>query len=156
MAPVSHPEPSLEPRRRGGMQSRFALPLLVVLAISLVAGGCAGGRQASNPPSPAPTPTPIAVDVTSPEAAAALVIATDPRFAGTIKLTPDLIGASRWWESEPLASGGFRIKLTIGWGDCPSGCINRHVWTYDVTADGQVVSVSESGDPIPAGSLPPG
>lgn len=104
--------------------------------------------------SPEPSPTPIVVDVASPEAAAALVIATDPRFAGTIKLTPDIIGASRWWEAEPLARRGFRITVTIGWGDCPAGCIDRHTWTYDVSADGDVVFVGETGDPLPSGGLP--
>lgn len=137
------------------MNARFT-PLLL-LSLTMFVGACSFASPA--PPgaaSEAPSPTPIAVDVSSPEAAAALVIATDPRFAGTIKLTPDLIGLSRWWESEPLANGGFRIRLTIGWGDCPSGCINRHTWTYDVTADGQVSLESEAGDALPAGSLPPG
>ena len=94
--------------------------------------------------------------VATPEEAAALVIASDPRFAGTIKLSPDNIGASRWWEAAALADGGFQIMLTIGWGDCPSGCIDRHSWVYRVTADGLVTLESETGDPMPAGSLPAG
>jgi hypothetical protein len=78
------------------------------------------------------------------------VIASDPRFAGTIELTPDIIGASRWWTAEPLPGGGYRIELTIGWGDCPAGCIDRHVWTYEVTPEGAVELVGETGDPVPS------
>ena len=137
------------------MNARIAL--LLLLAVVLSVGACgSGGPSSPDTASPFPSPTPIVVDVSSPEDAAALVIATDPRFAGAIKLTPDIIGASRWWESEALQGGGFRIKVTIGWGDCPAGCINRHSWTYDVTSDGQVSLVSEDGDPVPAGSFTPG
>lgn len=82
--------------------------------------------------------------------AAAIVIASDPRFAGAIELTPDIIGASKWWTAEPLAGGGYRVELTIGWGDCPAGCINRHVWTFDVDARGGITPGAESGDPVPS------
>lgn len=142
------------------MKTRFALVLVV--AASLAVAGCATGGGGSPEPSaptptptvPAPTPTPIAADVASPADAAALVIATDPRFNGAIELTPDIIGASKWWEAAPLADGAYRITLTIGWGDCPAGCINRHVWVFEVTADGGVTLIDESGDEVPAGSLP--
>jgi hypothetical protein len=132
-------------------------PLTLFVAAVLLVGACSAGGGAPSPSTePAPTPTPIAVDIATPDDAAALVIATDPRFAGTIKLDPNLIGASRWWESAPLGGGGFRITVTIGWGDCPAGCISRHLWTYQVTADGQVSLESQSGDPLPEGSIPPG
>jgi hypothetical protein len=88
--------------------------------------------------------------VTSPADAAALVIATNPMFTGTTELRPDVIGASRWWEAEALDGGGYRIEITIGWGDCPAGCIERHVWTYEVDASGGVELVSEAGDPVPS------
>ena len=127
---------------------RFALPplLLVVLA----ACSAAGAASPTPEPTARPTPTPIAAPVTSPDDAAVLVIATDPRFSGAIQLRPDLIGASKYWEAEALAAGGYRIKLTLGWGDCPAGCIAKHVWTYDVDARGGLTKVSESGDEVPA------
>ncbi|MCI0583814.1 MAG: hypothetical protein L0227_13160 [Chloroflexi bacterium] len=147
------------------MKTRLALALIV--AASLAISGCAtaGGPSptpsgpassgpAATPTPPAPTPTPIAADVAGPTDAAALVIATDPRFAGAIELTPDIIGASRWWEAEALDDGAYRITLTVGWGDCPAGCINRHTWIFEVTADGQVTLIEESGDAVPEGSLP--
>jgi len=90
------------------------------------------------------------VPVGSAADAAAIVIASDPRFAGAIELTPDIIGASKWWTAEPLAGGGYRVELTIGWGDCPAGCINRHVWTFDVDPRGGITRVGDSGDPVPS------
>jgi len=135
------------------MHARSALVLLAGLVLLLAA--CSSDSGVSPTPAvPGPTPTPVRAAVESPEDAAALVIAADPRFAGTVRLSPDLIGASRWWEAESLDSGGYRIEVTIGWGDCPAGCINRHTWTFDVSAGGEVILVGEIGDPLPAGSLP--
>jgi hypothetical protein len=143
------------------MKTRFALPVLAVLLVVSACGTDVGSSPGSSSPVPtpsaslsAPTPTPISAEVTSPADAAALVIATDPRFEGAIALTPDVIGASRWWEGAALADGAYRITLTIGWGDCPAGCINQHTWAFRVTADGQVTLLEESGDPVPAGSFP--
>jgi hypothetical protein len=130
------------------------MPALLLTLVVCAACGPAGAPSSSPVPTPQPsqqpTPTPLAAPVSTPAGAAALVIATDSRFAGAIQLTPDIIGASKWWKAEPLAGGGYRIELTIGWGDCPSGCINRHVWTFDVDATGKVTLVGESGDEVPA------
>jgi hypothetical protein len=138
-----------------------------VLTVIVVAACTDAGRSGSSEPSPtapggtptpsptleAPGPTPVPVDVASATDAAALVIATDPRFEGAIELTPDIIGASKWWEATALADGGYQVTITIGWGDCPSGCINEHVWDFEVSADGEVTLLGESGDPIsPDGS----
>jgi hypothetical protein len=127
--------------------------MALAVALHAAVAGCGGATASPAPtaePSNRPTPTPIARPVVTPGDAAAVVIASDPRFAGTIELTPDIIGASRWWTAEPLGGGGFRVELTIGWGDCPAGCINRHVWTYDVTPAGQLSLVSETGDVVPS------
>jgi hypothetical protein len=131
-------------------------PRLAILALTLTAAtalaACGPGVSPAPTPSPTPqpTPTPVAASVESPEDAASLVIATNPVFAGAIELTPDIIGASTYWESEALDDGGYRIVMTVGWGDCPAGCINRHVWTYEVAADGQLELVGETGDDLPA------
>ena len=151
------------------MKMRIALPIMAALSIVVAACSTDGGRSpgSSSPGSslpapspwasvPVPTPTPIAVEVASAADAAALVIATDPRFEGAINLTPDVIGASRWWEAQALADGAYRITLTIGWGDCPAGCINNHTWAFRVRADGEVTLLEESGDPVPEGSFPAG
>lgn len=131
-------------------RSAFAF---IALSAAMLLAACAAGAATPSPnptPTARPTPTPIAAPVRTPQDAAALVIATDPQFAGTMPLTPDVIGASRWWTSRPLPGGGYEIELTIGWGDCPAGCTNRHVWTFRVAPDGKVQLVSETGDPVPA------
>jgi len=115
-----------------------ALLTLLVLVTSLAA--CGAGAAS----------TPSVARVAAPGDAAALVIASNPMFAGTMERRPDVIGASRWWTAEPLASGGYRVEVTVGWGDCPAGCIEHHVWTFDVDASGSLKLVGESGDPVPS------
>jgi len=148
------------------MKMPFRLPVLALLAVIVVAACAGAGPSGSSAPTStapaatptptlrAPSPTPIAVDVASPADAAALVIATDPRFEGAIALTPDIIGASKWWEATAITGGGYRVTITIGWGDCPAGCINEHVWDFEVSADGQVTLIGESGDPISSDGIP--
>lgn len=141
-----------QPRPRVGSSG---LVLLLLLALPLLAACSAAGASPSTPPSPTPvptvrpTPTPIAARVATPEDAATLVIATDPRFSGAIQVQPDLIGASKWWEATPLPAGGYEVELTIGWGDCMAGCIDEHTWTFEVSPDGQVELVGEEGPEVP-------
>jgi hypothetical protein len=130
--------------------NRFA-PLTLLAVIVVAATGCTTGSPSPSPePTPRPTPTPVGAAVTNPQEAAALVIASNPLFEGAEQMNPDVIGASKWWTASPLAAGGYVVEVTIGWGDCQAGCIERHVWTYDVHADGTLELVSESGDPVPA------
>jgi hypothetical protein len=50
------------------------------------------------------------------------------------------------------ADGGKRIyAFSVGWDDCPAGCISRHTWTVTIAADGGI-TVAESGNPLPADS----
>jgi hypothetical protein len=104
-------------------------------------------------PSPSLAPSPSAVD--SAEAAAALVIATDPRFAGLVPNDPDLIGQCCFYTVTPAADG-FAVTIEIGWGDCPAGCIERHHWFYEVTSSGTIRLDHEDGPPVPAGVPNPG
>jgi len=131
-------------------RARLAGLAAVVLGSALAACSAASVPSPSPAPTIRPTPTPIAVTVSSAADAAALVIATNPMFAGATELKPDVIGASKSWKAEVLPGGGYRIELTLGWGDCPAGCIERHVWTYDVDATGGLTLVGESGDPVPS------
>jgi len=128
----------------------YRLALLVVLVAALAACGGSAAPSPSPVPTARPTPTPIAAPATTPAEAAALVIATNAIFAGAMPLSPDVIGATKWWVATPLANGGYTIEMTVGWGDCPAGCIERHVWTFEVAPDGGVKLVSESGDEVPA------
>jgi hypothetical protein len=89
--------------------------------------------------------------VTAPDQAAALVIASDPRFIGVRKQDPDTIGGCCFYLASARGDGGFDVSIEIGWGDCPAGCINRHHWFYTVLSDGKVTLDREDGPPIPEG-----
>jgi hypothetical protein len=88
--------------------------------------------------------------LTSPAAAAARVQDVVPGLVGIGEKQPDAIGACCFWEAERSATG-YRVTFEVGWGDCPSGCIDRHRWTYDVSADGAVQLAEESGPAVPSG-----
>lgn len=125
------------------------LSATVLVSLAACSGGGAATTLPSAPPTARPTPTPIVAPASTKEQAASLVLATNPMFTGTTELDPDMIGASRWWKATPLANGGWSIEVTIGWGDCPAGCIEQHVWTYEVSPAGAVTLIKESGDEVP-------
>jgi len=117
-------------------------PLTACLVVLLVAG-C--GASKSSPSTP-PSATPGGARLTQAEAVAR-VLAQDSRFEGVGAQDPNLIGQSRWYEVSP-ALVGWRVTVTIGWGDCQAGCISRHDWVYDVDRAGVVALVEERGDPL--------
>jgi hypothetical protein len=126
-------------------RQRTSVPLLLPFAVLLLAGCSAAGGAS---PSPSPSPSPSAVAVTSPDEAEARVEALHPEFAGMAPLDPDVIGACCWSEAKAV-EGGYQVTFTIGWGDCPAGCINRHVWTFAVSPGGEVALIGEEGPPVP-------
>jgi len=140
------------------------LTLLGVLAVSLLLGACSSAATPApslTPASPtAASPTPASPAISTAEAAAAAVAATNPRFEGIERKNPDMIGQGSFWEAKPMAAGAYapaspgswEVTYTIGWGDCPAGCIYEHVWTYRVDADGTVTLQSETGDPLESGT----
>jgi len=125
------------------------LPLIVLLAACSGASAplpaaSAGGAGASAPAASAPAP------VTSADEAAAGVIAADARFAGLRPLNPNLIGQCCFYQVQATETG-YVVTIEVGWGDCPSGCINRHRWAFAVTPDGEIALMGEQGPPVPAG-----
>jgi hypothetical protein len=131
--------------------------------LGLVIGACSSAVTPSSSPSPSsPTASPSitpsvapsvplsGTTVTTPEAAAALVVASDPRFAGVTPKDANLIGQCCFFTATP-ARGGFAVTIEIGFGDCPSGCINRHHWFYSVTTNGTIHLDREDGPELPAG-----
>lgn len=86
-----------------------------------------------------------------PAQAAALVLASDPLFAG--------IGPRRDYGTDPVAyyeanavDDGFEVTVHVGWGDCRSGCIYGHDWRFAVSVDGDLRLLEEIGDPLDAGA----
>jgi hypothetical protein len=145
----------------GRRLSRFRGPLAALL-VAVAAAGCGGAAgPTSIPPAPSlpaspplssttPSTTPAGAPLTQAQAVDR-VLAQDPRFAGIGPTDPDLIGQSAWYEVSP-AVVGWRVIVTMGWGDCQSGCISRHTWVYDVDPAGTVTLVEERGDPVGDGA----
>ena len=131
-----------------------ALVLAIVLTISAcdaATGSPSGSPAASSPAfSPGPSAT-ISLPITTPDAAASLVIASDPRFNGIAKQDPNMVGVCCFYQASARGDGSFEVAVQIGWGDCPAGCINRHDWLYIVTADGTVTLDRETGLAVPPG-----
>jgi hypothetical protein len=123
---------------------------LVTLLFVVAACSAAGG-----PAAPSPSPSPSGPVVTSPEEATARVQAEYPEFAGLGPLDPELIGACCWSEATAV-EGGYQVVFTVGWGDCPAGCINRHRWTFAVAPGGEVGLIGEEGPEVPANVMPEG
>jgi hypothetical protein len=86
--------------------------------------------------------------VTSAAQAAALVLAADPHFAAVRPADPELIGECCTYEAvdEPP---GYQVRVELGWGDCPAGCISHHQWRFHVDPDGTITLISQEGDPDP-------
>jgi hypothetical protein len=153
-------------RRRGIVPAQGHLAVLGLLAAGLILAACTSAASSAPPGAPAssgvpaPSVAPVQPSIASAEAAAAAVAATNPRFEGIGQKNPDMIGQGSFWEAKPMEAGAYtpaspgtwKVTYTIGWGDCPAGCINQHVWTYQVDADGTVTLLSETGDPLGSGA----
>ena len=149
------------------MNRRPRLLLAPALVLALVAA-CTGTTPSTSPSQPATTASaqapasesaaasaPAGEAPTSPEEAAALVIAQNQDFLGFEAQNPDMIGQCCWWEVTQ-SSDGYRVLVHAGWGDCPAGCIDEHEWVYNVSPAGEVTLLEETGDPVPAGGIPEG
>ena len=121
-------------------------------------GSPAPSPSTSLAPSPAPSSGPATPPATRPltaDEAVALVLTSDSRFAGMRPRDIGLIGQSAWYEIRP-AGAGYVVTVSIGWGDCPAGCIERRTWVYSVSENGAVELVSTSGDDGPPADGTPG
>lgn len=141
------------------MTALRTLSLVLLSAIALVVGACGGSASSPAPvgsPSPSPSPTPSLGGPVRTEAdAVARVVAHEPRFTGIGARDPDLIGQAAWYEVAPASGvGAFIVSMRLGWGDCPSGCLDEHSWLYAVGPDGSVTLQSEGGSAVPPDAWP--
>jgi hypothetical protein len=116
-----------------------------------------GTPGASVTPIPTPGPTSGSITVTSHAQAAALVLASDDRFAGIGPQQFDMIGQCCWYEVAE-AEAGWLVTVHVGSGDCMAGCIDRQSWTYSVDRAGAIALVDEEGAadrPAPIGGPGP-
>ena len=136
------------------MNRPAALSVLAIVAVIVVA--CSSGAAAPLPTASAlASREPTSLAVSSPEQAAALVTATDPIFASVAKKDLEMIGQCCFYEAKAV-DNGYQVDVEMGWGDCPSGCISKHRWTFSVTPAGKVDLVGQTGDPVPPGGIPAG
>lgn len=56
-------------------------------------------------------------------------------------------GDNIWAEFTP---SHVDLHYSVGYGDCPAGCIHERVWTFRVGNDGRVDFIGVAGDPPPA------
>jgi hypothetical protein len=150
------------PRTLRQFPLRASIPVLVIGLLILGACGPTATPPASAAPSasspigsPPASVAPGPTSISSPEAAAAVVLASDPRFAGLTAKDSNTIGQCCFY-TVAQAADGFTVTIEIGWGDCPAGCIDRHHWFYKVGTDGTVRLDHEDGPPVPAGIPAPG
>jgi Carboxypeptidase regulatory-like domain len=135
--------------------TRPPISALLVSILVLVASACGSAAATPSPTSgpsgapPSPS-SPVVLPVTTPDQAAQLVVAGDARFLGIERRDPNVIGGCCFYDASANGDGSFEVTIEIGWGDCPSGCVNRHHWVYSVAADGTVALQREDGPPVPA------
>jgi hypothetical protein len=137
------------------VSAAFLLAILVVACSSGAAPAASRAPSASGPPSTSGTPSGEARPsgpIDTPDEAAAAVIASDSRFRNVGEKDPDMIGQCCYYEAA-TGQDGFRVRITMGWGDCPAGCIESHVWTYQVSRDGAIALIGQSGDQVPPGGI---
>jgi hypothetical protein len=127
---------------------RLALVACVVAACSTAASSSA---TAGSPGSSAPTPSvsPATGNVATAGQAFAAVAARSPWFDGAKPKDPQSIGQAVTWAATPGPGGTWTVTVDVGWGDCQAGCIDHHVWTFTVGADGTVSLASASGPTVP-------
>jgi hypothetical protein len=116
-------------------------------AIGEPGGGVVGGTR-----------PPLVGPIESPEQAWEAVVIFDPRFAGIGPLDRDMIGASAWYEvasTKDLPTSQYFVTITVGWGDCQAGCIERHTWRFTVGRDASIVLDADEG-PVPPPDVFPG
>jgi hypothetical protein len=100
----------------------------------------------------------LADPATSEFASLIRVVDTNPPLFGQERSTIDLIGST----GAAAFTDKILLNYRVGWGDCVSGCTNKHQWQIEVqpvastgSAYNYVTSVvSETGDPVPWGGIP--
>ena len=134
---------------------RFShLLLALIMSIMVATAACSGASSPTGSAGPSTAPS-AGGPVTSEGDALARVVQQEPRFAGITKRDPNLIGQANWYEIAPASGvGAYLVTIRIGWGDCPSGCIDEHTWMYAVAPDGSVTLQSQGGTDVPPDAWP--
>jgi hypothetical protein len=91
---------------------------------------------------------------------ATLLSSQSRNIAGLVHLFEAIEGMTSVYSDGPVGGGPdinvwsgentWRVDYSLGWGDCPSGCINQHAWSFSVSYDGYVDHLGSSGPDIPS------
>ena len=118
---------------------------LALVAVAAIAASCGTSLA---------TPSPTTNIIQSAADAARTVAGQVPLFEGIGPKDPSLIGQATWYEATPQEAAKppvpWTVTFRVGWGDCPAGCIDEHIWTYEVGVDGSVTFVTQSGPALPS------
>lgn len=84
-------------------------------------------------------------------------------FANQIAKAPGILFPSAGWDLYAWGNGfflgdsvvirpdtrpcGWKLWILVGWGDCPSGCINGRTYTFEIDTSGETRLVKVAGDP---------
>ncbi len=60
---------------------------------------------------------------------------------------PQYIGEPPYAIYGELRDSAYIIAFSRGWGDCPSGCIQRHWWYFEVKTNGDINKIGEKHFP---------
>jgi hypothetical protein len=120
--------------------------VIALLALAGILGACASGGAAASASAAASS---VPTTIESASEAAGAVAQQNRLLAGIGPLESDAIGQANYWDAESTEDG-YRVRYTLGWGDCLAGCIESHEFTYEVSRAGSVRLVAEDGDVIPA------
>ena len=128
-----------------------ALLVVFVWGCASSSGGAASAPATASPGASAAPSAPAGSGpptVDSAFAAAYAVGRRNPILAGVPPRDTEAIGQGSYWDAV-TTDAGFRLTYTVGWGDCMAGCISSHTFVYDVSQQGEIELVRESGDAIP-------
>jgi hypothetical protein len=135
---------------------RTLLKLFLPLALLLAA--VAPVAAADETPAPEAVPYVVSsysgtLPIATPEDAHAAVLAAGGPFDEFTYNDGALIGATKYYEvkGEPGSDAIWIAVYTYGWNDCESGCINSHIFVYQVDPlTGAATFDSHQGDALPA------
>jgi hypothetical protein len=62
---------------------------------------------------------------------------------------PNWFGGDGDWVTATFEQNGTVVEFSVGYGDCPAGCLRRRSWKFGVSSDGKVQFLGATGDHPP-------
>lgn len=84
----------------------------------------------------------IAIPISSGQEAVILLRSKYPELA-IVPNKPSVYPKSGGVKIEDIIDDGWKITFFWGEGDCPSGCLRKAIWVYQVTKEGRIKEISK-------------